>query len=435
MVYEVSPGKFLQDLDCYIKSIQHKHLRERSIGTGYIKYPGARRVQVKQEDLLLFWEIDKKEKEEIAVQTRQSYAGLNYYGSSISPRTGDLWAEMEYRDMHTEGTVWNFPHGNVIMQGVRGHYFRGESTIYPTSTSSLSRNLQEISPEQRVYEIILARLRIIEYGNLLNQIPFIKEWPEKYLGTVWVEAIAQHYGFPTFFLDITNDFATAMLFATCQYNSRRKKWEPLPLRNMYRHQYGVIYHATQDEMERRIVREYEKRTSTNDFLHNMIYPIGFQPLNRCSNQYGFVMYMPEDVKSLEKSTLFERIVFRQSEKLSNDVLERTEEGKNIFPDEEVALLESYQDHIKNSYCISNVAWETLCNQNPKIESMRNNFECYIATKYKQNIFWKKEEVPLPKERIQCIDEEFRKTSPFTKKPVRLMCRCYSPSRVQQNDCC
>ena len=417
MAFEISTDKYLMNFQHYLHMIERKP-QNISKGNEYIKAAGAHCVHIKQQELAKLWEIDRKEKAEIIAQTKHSRNGLNFYGSSVLPRNSDLFFEMMYRDLHTEGMVWNFPHGNIIMQGLRGHYYRGEATIYPTSTSSLVRRLSKLIAKERRYEVILARLRLIEFENLLNQLPFIREWNGNHLGKVWVEAIAQHYGFPTFFLDITNDFATAMLFATCQYDRKTGSWLPLVSKRTSSTGYGVIYHATHEEMENVLLRKTKKiNVQSNRFLQNMIYPIGFQPFNRCSNQYGFVMYMPENAKPLNKSTLFERLIFKQCEKLSKEVLKRTDGGRNIYPDEPVKMLEPYYIQIRDSYRISVEAWEKLCQEFSSIMAIKSDLEQYVSLQYGQTMEWAKDSLKIPKCCLSDVDEACRKASPLAAKKI------------------
>ena len=64
------------------------------------------------------------------------------------------------------------------------------------------------------------------------------------LSEVNYKALAQHYGFETFLLDLTNDVRNALFFATCKWVEDH--FEPLTEEDIMqseRSRYGVIYHT------------------------------------------------------------------------------------------------------------------------------------------------------------------------------------------------
>ena len=66
-------------------------------------------------------------------------------------------------------------------------------------------------------------MSFITEPRLLNIVPY---WEAK-LSDVNFMALAQHYGFETHLLDLTNDFMTALFFATCYYDNQKGKFFPL----------------------------------------------------------------------------------------------------------------------------------------------------------------------------------------------------------------
>jgi hypothetical protein len=127
-----------------------------------------------------------------------------------------LYKELFYRDPKTAGFIMEYPHGKIIRQAERNHYYRVENQIYKKSVSSLIRKINQYKSveEKEIYRMI-ANMRVAEFGILLVKFDYIQQWSYKIGATVCFEAIAQHYGLETNWLDITNDFMVALFFATC----------------------------------------------------------------------------------------------------------------------------------------------------------------------------------------------------------------------------
>ena len=118
-----------------------------------------------------------------------------------------------------------YPYGHVIRQGERGHYYRGETQIYDKSGTTLSRGLEKYMDEDKLLYRLVAYMRIAEFEHFIRMFYRTSCWDEDGL-TVLTEPLAQHYGLQTDWLDITNDFNTALFFATCYWNRVEKKWYP-----------------------------------------------------------------------------------------------------------------------------------------------------------------------------------------------------------------
>lgn len=58
--------------------------------------------------------------------------------------------------------------------------------------------------------------------------------------------MAQHYGFDTCLLDLTNYYRTALFFATCKYDYKTDSYRPLTKKDIEATEdskYGVIFHS------------------------------------------------------------------------------------------------------------------------------------------------------------------------------------------------
>lgn len=70
--------------------------------------------------------------------------------------------------------------------------------------------------------------------------------------------MAQHYGFDTCLLDLTNDFKTALFFATCKYDYKTDSYRPLTKKDIEateNSKYGIEEWISQIELTERAYTE------------------------------------------------------------------------------------------------------------------------------------------------------------------------------------
>ena len=75
--------------------------------------------------------------------------------------------------------------------------------------------------------------------------------------------------------------------------------------------------------------------------------IGYQPLQRCAHQSGYI-YPMRNEKSLQENWHFEKLRFKHSVELSHQVYRMMDGGKKVFPNEGVTELHDYIERIKHS---------------------------------------------------------------------------------------
>lgn len=218
--------------------------------------------------------------------------------------------EYLYRDQKTVGMQIQYPHGVILKQAGFRHFYRGENKIYTKSQPSLLRKLGKYTTQEdaELYRMV-ADMRIAEFAALLQEFDHVKTWD---VSDVLYEALAQHYGLETGWLDITTDFEVALFFATCFWDNDTNSWKPL----------------------------------TKEQTENLIYPIGFQPFMRCSMQNGYGIYMRES-RPLQKDIGFEKLRFRHSEELSKRVYDKMRGGKLIYPHEGLKKVDYFIEKIRN----------------------------------------------------------------------------------------
>lgn len=265
--------------------------------------------------------------------------------------------------MKTSGFVMSFPHGTVIRQGEREHYYRGEKKIYTQSSTTLSRALRKIeSDKDKLLYRLVADMRIAEFTFFIRKFDRVKCWDENGL-TVLVDALAQHYGLETDWLDITNDFNVALFFATCYWDKKERKWFPLTRAQTGKKcdtQYGVIFRAQAFSVNLKnmaVLSEQEFKSAEGAIL-----PIGYQPFMRCHTQYGYSMHMKDSVP-LQDNPIFEQLRFRHNEKLSRDVYELMGGGEKIYPQEGLNDFYDVIDSIASATNFSEEAFQYALEKN------------------------------------------------------------------------
>lgn len=329
--------------------------------------------EITYDQLRFMYRDNEREAREGRKITASSYQGENFYDGKNDDML--FYKEILYRDPKTAGYRTYYPHGVVIEQSMRRNYYRGENQLYPESVPTLLRNLKKYSSskEKELYRMV-ADMRIAEFKAFLEKFDHVKNWN---YSDVLYEALAQHYGLETGWLDITNDFNVALFFATCCWKDG--KWQPLGKEQIETtNPYGMIFHMPSNVMPIRWSMALEDfspvsnkvigQNEQGENLHerkllpsmerqkNVIYPLGFQPFMRCHMQNGYGIYMREPLP-LQEDFQFEKLKFKQNVKLSNAVFELMEGGKKIYPHEGLGQAQFIIDEIRNLTEFSEEAFE------------------------------------------------------------------------------
>lgn len=243
------------------------------------------------------------------------------------------------------------PYGCVMMQGSPYSYYRGENKFYISTKSSFYRNRNKMSGDYLRYEKLIAQLKIVLFSHFLEKLTLIDTWIKHNYSTVLVYCLAQHYGLETEFLDITSDFLTAMFFATTVYDKETNKYIPITdeyvsMHKEYEYGYFYKYKFSSPLMINNTLERSKNAEKYNKVLVNDIWPIGYQPLSRCSAQYGYFMYCNEH-SDLNKDSRFEKYKFKQSSELSFKIYEICKGGATIFPYEGLNEFQDKIDNIRN----------------------------------------------------------------------------------------
>lgn len=188
-------------------------------------------------------------------------------------------------------------------------------------------------------------IRRDECWNFLDKFDVVKHWS---IGSPNYLALAQHYGFRTEMIDITNDLKTALFFGCCKYING--KWKPLEKKDIEERysrkgivdsRYGVLY------ITRTEIMDMQYLLSNEDW--DNIVPIGYQPFMRCSKQHGF-MLLPHNAESCDmyQDNKFKKYKYRLTPELCKWIYSEMDNGEKIYPYDDVPNLEKYLSMISNT---------------------------------------------------------------------------------------
>ena len=255
------------------------------------------------------------------------------------------WIVEDLMIKNTGGTVISMPFGkDIITFNSNRHFFRGENQQYLKSVPSLRRRQEGKSKYECELIKGIALMRSLQFAKFIWKIDVVPYWEAK-LSDINIDALAQHYGFDTCLLDLTNDFRTALFFATCKYDYKTDSYRPLTKKDIEATEdskYGVIFHSPNwvldylnggsFEWHMRHLNDHREEPYSfySGELDGMAFQIGYQPLMRCHHQSGYIMPMM-NATPLQSDNRFEKIRFLQTEELSNRVYEMMDKGKKIFP--------------------------------------------------------------------------------------------------------
>lgn len=268
---------------------------------------------------------------------------------------------------NTSGTVVTHPYGDILTFSSSRHLYRGEVSEHEKTIPSMNRKLEGKSLKDKEAYRILENMRLQQFSNFLWKIPIIPFW-EATLCDLNIVALAQHYGFKTHLLDLTNDFRNALFFATCKYDWITDSYRPLNAEDIgksEKSQYGVIFHTPdwmvdfhQPQGIMNLSQELMALEQKADFieidsgiLDGTAFQIGFQPLLRCHSQSGYVLPMRDDAP-LQKDMRFEKLRFRQTPEFSRKVFDMMEGGKKVYPFEGISKARDIIRRIQGSMVFS-----------------------------------------------------------------------------------
>jgi hypothetical protein len=215
------------------------------------------------------------------------------------------WTYVHRDDDPTFTAIWPENPGDVL--------FRGQSKRYIPCVSTATRGmgidaryLNELT-EAHQARLIANLIRTEWFVALLRETAAVK-WLRESRVFVDEMALAQHYGLPTGYIDLTQSFEVASFFACCQYNPADRSWSPVAEGE------GVIYTVEWRNLS----------------LGNSIRPIHLQFFPRPSEQWGWTceVGLGDD---FDKLPFVRKLVFKHHAAPSRRILAKFSQGKDLFP--------------------------------------------------------------------------------------------------------
>lgn len=211
-------------------------------------------------------------------------------------------------------------------------FMRGQNCYCNPCKPSLYRmnnvNLDDFETIQRV--------KAAEFLIVCESHPVITEL--QYLCKIEGVAIAQHYGFLTECLDITNSKWVAAFFATTLYDKETDTYTPI--KAGYGDGYGVFYISRFNDI------------GVSFSLAATLDALGFQYFARPSSQNSFVYRMKRD-ENFNDNNAFNKIYFRHDTAASELVYEYSFRQRRFYPNDN--LSEIAKEICNPEYKISNTA--------------------------------------------------------------------------------
>lgn len=206
---------------------------------------------------------------------------------------------------------------------INGLYYRGQAKYVEKCKPSLFRNKSE-------KEIFVERIKFCEFSLLLQKHPSSKLFVKGYGDTlndghveshemfIDEEALAQHYGILTEYLDLTADKWVASFFACTDYHRT-----PSGQRDDY------IKHASEDNGVLYIYQDIQEKKYSGE-----LHPVGLQPFSRPVHQAGYVLKMEKDQNFNDQA---HAIRFRFDSGCSSIIYWLFDQSMKIQPQEVVEL--------------------------------------------------------------------------------------------------
>ncbi len=191
--------------------------------------------------------------------------------------------------------------------------FRGQHTrytpCYPTAARGIVTRTSELRqlPQEEQSTIILNLIKTQWFIENLRETEAIK-WMSHERVSCNLTAVAQHYGLPTGYLDLSQSLEVASFFASSKYDAECDKWVSVGEGE------GVIYVVDRGQLR----------------VGEVAIPICLQPFPRPSEQWGWVheVSLGQDFDGLPHIRKF---VFKHDAIAANRILERFEGGAKLFP--------------------------------------------------------------------------------------------------------
>jgi len=213
--------------------------------------------------------------------------------------------------------------------------YRGQNKDFPSFSSSFARLENDFSR-------MIAWIQRKEFKSFFIKTPYYTRCREfsvldcKY--DFDFEAIFQHYGFKSSYIDITKDLFVALFFAYTRVDSSGN------------------YHPIEDFTDYSPTLYVTTISALQKAKHDTVVPISLQMLHRPINQ----MAMALNVNDADLKPFFCKYELPKDSHISIDIYQKFKQGKNLFQKEPVADI---ANEILNSKKVNNTIVKMICAEN------------------------------------------------------------------------
>jgi hypothetical protein len=191
--------------------------------------------------------------------------------------------------------------------------YRGQNRRWTPCVPSVYRGAQSDKERLRL-NLILSRVRIAEFEILLQQHPLVQYALQEKVELDY-DALAQHYGLPTYWLDLTSNIEVACFFAVARFDASGS-FEPCENGT------GVIYRVRWRDLE-------EPRRYFTSISHS--------PASRPGRQHAWAVGMNGEV-DFDRAEFVEALEFRHSRSESERIIAAL--GARLYPYDSLAEVAS-----------------------------------------------------------------------------------------------
>lgn len=221
---------------------------------------------------------------------------------------------------------WEWAHRDdrqrvIVPSGPSEFLFRGQNVRYRPCLPTISRDFefcgpatQDLRPKDKL--VLIKRLAQCAWFEVaLDRHPAVK-WASEQNLYVNRLALAQHYGLPTGYIDLTESFDVAAFFATCRFDGAASKWLACSSGE------GVVYRVHWVEIPAELKR---------------VTWIGLQPFPRPAEQWAWTceLLLGED---FECAPGLQAISFSHSTAVGETFLRQFDGGRTLFPPDPLSTM-------------------------------------------------------------------------------------------------
>ena len=259
--------------------------------------------------------------------------GLSVFGTHNYGKNGE-----KYPGVFVKTSTNSF--GILLGDEFQPQIYRGQNNDYPSFSSSYDRLTTEV-------ERVIAGIKREEFRQFFMQTPYYKRCREfSVLDCNYdfdFEAIFQHYGFKSSYVDITKNLLVALFFAYTYYSKEDEKYHPIENFNDYA---PYLY------------------VSNISAINNgeSVSSISLQMVNRPINQMA--MALKTDGTDLKEC--FKKYELPKDPYIALDIFEKFNHGLALFPEEPIS--ETVNSILKSNELNREIT-EKLCNDKSLINEL------------------------------------------------------------------